>query len=162
TLGALEQMLVDFDGSALIVTHDRYFLNRVATSVLAFEGDGRVVRYAGGWDDYRAQRARAEEAAAAAKADRASKPPPARAAEPAKPKAVEKGKLTWAEKKELDGILDVIERADADVAALEAKLADPQIYMKGGDVRAMSAELEQKRAAAAKLMARWEDLEARR
>ncbi|HVY44511.1 MAG TPA: ABC-F family ATP-binding cassette domain-containing protein, partial [Minicystis sp.] len=58
TLAALEGMLVELRGSALVVTHDRWFLNRVATSVLAFEGEGKVVRYAGGWDAYREQRAR--------------------------------------------------------------------------------------------------------
>ncbi|KYG08762.1 ABC transporter, partial [Sorangium cellulosum] len=59
TLAALEGMLIELDGSALVVTHDRWFLNRVATSILAFEGGGRVVRYAGNYDAYREQRAHA-------------------------------------------------------------------------------------------------------
>src|SRR5262249_13770212 len=73
TLGALEELLTEFEGCAIVVTHDRWFLNRVATSVLAFEGEGKVIRYAGGYDAYREQRARAEEASPPA--EKAAPPP---------------------------------------------------------------------------------------
>src|SRR5262249_33760047 len=84
-LGAPEQLLLEFGGSAITVTHDRYFLNRVATSILAFQGGGEVVRYAGNYDDYRAQRAHAEEAKAPPKETPAPKEKP-RAAEAPKAK----------------------------------------------------------------------------
>src|SRR5262249_22086193 len=127
TLGALEQLLVDFDGCAITVTHDRYFLNRVATSILAFQGGGEVVRYAGNYDDYRTQRTRAEEERAA----RAALPAPKEAAKP-KQAASPRGKLSYAEQKELDALPDRIEAADRAVAELEARLADPALYATRG------------------------------
>ena len=161
TLGALEQLLVDFHGCAITVTHDRYFLNRVATSILAFQGDGEVVRYAGNYDDYRSQRARGAEAAAqAARASRGSVPPPKEAP---KPKLAPKVKFSYAEQKELDGLPALIEAADGAVTATEAKLADPSVYTaRGTSLASLTAELAQKRSEAAKLLARWEALETRR
>ncbi|MFO0762289.1 MAG: ABC-F family ATP-binding cassette domain-containing protein [Byssovorax sp.] len=164
TLSALETLLTELDGCALCVTHDRWFLNRVATSILAFEGDGKVVRYAGAYDAYREQKARIEEAKAAAAAEKEA---PARepAREPAKDKgAAPKGKgLTYAERIELDGIMGAIEKAEGEVAVLLAKLADPSLYAaRGGEVPGLRAALEQAQAEAARLLARWEDLETRK
>jgi ATP-binding cassette subfamily F protein uup len=160
TLAALEDLLTDLDGSALVVTHDRWFLNRVATSVLAFEGDGRVVRYAGGYDAYREQRGRADaeraEAEQARAAPRPSQKPPA-------PTASAKGKLSFNEKRELEGLLDLVDRAETEVKDLETKLADPDLYAtRGAEVPALSEALAKKRTEAAKLVARWEELEAKR
>jgi ATP-binding cassette subfamily F protein uup len=163
TLGALEQLLLEFDGCAITVTHDRYFLNRIATSILAFQGGAEVVRYAGNYDDYRTQRARADEekAAKAAKAAEAAK-----AAAPivgAQTKPAPKAKLTWAEQKELDGLMDRIEAAEGAVAELEKTLADPGVYAtRGAEVAALTADLEKKRAEAQRLVARWEELETKR
>ena len=156
TLGALEQMLVDFNGCAITVTHDRYFLNRVATSILAFQGDGEVVRYAGNFDDYRAQRSRSDDARNAREIERLA---------PAKAKAKEapKVKLSYAEQKELDGLPDLIEAGDKAVAEVEAKLADPALYTaRGGDIPGLNAERDRARAEAARLLARWEELELKR
>jgi ATP-binding cassette subfamily F protein uup len=156
TLGALEQLLIDFDGCAVTVTHDRYFLNRVATSILAFEGGGKVVRYAGTYDDYRTQRARGEEA----KASSAAPPAPKEAA---KAKEAPRVKLTYAEQKELDGLLERIDAADGAVAELETRLADPALYVtRGGEAAKLTTELDQKRAEAARLLSRWEVLETKR
>ena len=161
TLGALEGLLTELDGCAIVVTHDRWFLNRVATSILAFEGNGKVVRYAGAYDDYREQRARAEEArltVATAKASAAVKVP-----EPAKEKAAKGKGLTYAERIELDGIMAAIEAAEASAATLETKLADPTLYAsRGGEVPGLRADLERAHAEAARLLARWEELETRR
>jgi ATP-binding cassette subfamily F protein uup len=157
TLGALEQLLLDFGGSAISVTHDRYFLNRVATSILAFQGGGEVVRYAGNYDDYRAQRAHAEEAKAPAKEAAAPREKP-RASEAPRAKA-----LTWAEQKELDGLLDRIDAAEQSVAGLEQSLSDPALYAtRGGEVPALTADLERAKTEVARLTSRWEDLEGRR
>jgi ATP-binding cassette subfamily F protein uup len=142
-------------------------LNRVATSILAFEGDGRVVRYAGNYDSYRAQRAHAEaekaealaakEAAAArATQQNTNKPAPA-------PKGSGKAGLNYAEQKELDGILDKIEKAEEVVSTLEAELADPSLYAtRGGEVPGMLERLEKARAEAKRLNERWEELETKR
>ncbi len=163
TLAALEGMLVDFSGTSLVVTHDRYFLDRVATAILAFEGDGRVVRYAGNYEAYR--RAKAAEVAAKEEARDTRKaktiPPPAVAK--AAVKAPKKPGLSQAEKLELAAIVEAIEVADAEVVKLEARLADPKTYMdRTVDMRALAATLEVAKKAAAKKMARWEELEAKR
>jgi ATP-binding cassette subfamily F protein uup len=159
TLGALEQLLTEFDGCAITVTHDRYFLNRIATSILAFQGNSEVVRYAGNYDDFRTQKARADEEKARAEAAKAA-PPPVKE----KPKeTAAKVKLTYAEQKELDGLPDKIEAADKAVAELEALLADPALYAtRGSEVAGLSADLEKKRAEASRLLARWEELETKR
>ena len=157
TLAALEAMLVDFGGTSIVVTHDRYFLDRIATSILAFEGDGRVVRYAGNYDAYRRAK---ETAVAQSPADETKKrPTPGVRAPGREPK---KG-LTHAEKKELEAIVDEVEAADREVARLEEKLADPATYTKGGEeVKSLHGQLETARTRAAERMARWEDLEAKR
>jgi len=184
TLSALEEMLVGWPGCALVVTHDRYFLNRIATSVLAFERDKtEVLHYPGGYDDYRAIR----DAAAEAKLEstkksssvaptrsqssppraRTSAPPPAlpplprvtvAAAPPRKP-------LTYGERLELDKILGVVAQAEDELTTLEKRLADPALYTSAsGGAEAKSLEADRARIAArvADLTKRWEDLEARK
>jgi ATP-binding cassette subfamily F protein uup len=155
TLGALEEMLVGWPGCALVVTHDRYFLNRTATSVLGFLGDGEVVHFSGDYDAYRA--AREEGKALAARSRSVARPTKLPDTDDA-PKP-----LTYAERIELDTILDRIGEAEAHLAEIERELADPTLYSARGDsVRA----LQQKRASAVarvgKLTSRWETLESRR
>ncbi|WP_437832664.1 ABC-F family ATP-binding cassette domain-containing protein [Sorangium sp. So ce1153] len=168
TLAALEEMLIELEGSALVVTHDRWFLNRVATSILAFEGDGRVVRYAGNYDAYREQRAHAAlaaEAEAAARAARAQAAEPRPAQAPAKGAAPAGGKpkLSYAEKAELDSIVGKIDEAELKVRELEAKLADPTLYAsRGAEVAGLLSELERAKQEAARLVSRWEELETKR
>ena len=158
TLGALEQLLIDFDGCAVTVTHDRYFLNRVATSILAFQGGEEVVRYAGNYDDYRLQKSRADEEKAQREAEKAPTTAPRE-----RQKEAPRLKLSYAEQKELDALPDKIEGADTRVTELEALLADPSLYAtRGSEVPALTAELAQKRAESARLMARWEELETKR
>jgi ATP-binding cassette subfamily F protein uup len=169
TLTALEELLDGYEGSLLVVTHDRAFLDRIATAILAFEQPAadsaidagrvaRVTRYAGGYQDYVAQRG--ERAAAQPK----SAPPVAPDAAPAKPRTrTAKSALTYAERIELDGIVDEVDRADKAVAEIEALLADPSLYAKRGhEVAPLQARLAAARAAAAKLAARWEELEAKK
>jgi len=151
TLGALEEMLLEFGGTSIVVTHDRWFLDRIATSVLAFEGDGKVVRYAGNYDTYR--RLRAESAQADAPSREAAK----RAAPPTpkKPRG-----LTMAEKEELRTIVDRIDEAERKVTELEQALADGALYAKGGDeVRSAMERVAEAKREAARLTTRWEELE---
>ncbi len=156
TLASLEEMLVEMNGTALVVTHDRWFLDRVATGILAFEGDGRVVRYPGGYTSYRELRAaREQESLPVVEAPVApSKPAP----EPKKRRA-----LTYGERLELDGMMEAIEAAEAKVAELEAALADPYLYRAADESleRAVSSH-QTAQAELARLMARWEELEAKR
>jgi ATP-binding cassette subfamily F protein uup len=156
-------MLVEYGGSALVVTHDRWFLDRVATSLLVFEGDGRVVRYAGNHQDYLLQRAAAEAARQEEAARQAARQQEeaARAAAKEKPAARPAAKkLTWAERKELEGIMDRIEEAEGAVAELERALADPGLYASRGDeVSGLLARLSEAKERATALTARWEELE---
>ena len=151
-------MIVEFGGSALVVTHDRWFLDRVATVILNFEDDGRVVRYAGNHESYRQQKAAAEEARSAAKSTatkRASTPPPKPVAAPIKGKP-----LTYGERLELDGILDRIDEAERAVVAIEAALAKPALYAgRGAEVATATQKLDRAKAEVARLVSRWEDLE---
>jgi ABC transport system ATP-binding/permease protein len=156
-LAALEQMLLEFGGTILVVTHDRWFLDRVATSILSFEGEGRVVRYPGSYTTMQTLR---EEKTAKAEAPIKAKTPAAGAkpSERSKPKG-----LSFAEKKELETLVARVEAADAAVAALEKRLEDPALYAGGGtEVRTIMAALDAARALSKQLLDRWEDLETRR
>jgi len=163
TLGAVEEMLIEFGGTAIVVTHDRWFLDRVATALLVFEADGQVTRHEGNYSLYLELSAqqRAQEAeqsagtAAKAKLERASK---AEAGSGAKKKG-----LSYAQQRELEAIVGRIEAAEAEVEALTARLASPAVYAEGhAAVAAVSESLREARALAQSLTARWEELEARK
>jgi ATP-binding cassette subfamily F protein uup len=161
TLGALEEMLMTWPGCALVVTHDRYFLNRVATSILGFHGrDGAVVRYPGDYDAYRAA---ADAAKAAARAP--AKTATSRGERPSlspKPSSVPKP-LTRGERVELEEILELIGRAEASLSGIERELADPSLYAARGDrVRELQAGRSRAASRIAELTSRWESLESRR
>jgi ATP-binding cassette subfamily F protein uup len=160
TLSALEDMLVSFDGTALIVTHDRWLLDRVATAILAFEGDGKVVRYAGNWSTYVALRAERDALQKERREEIA--PPIARAKEPAIDKPPAKA-LTYAERIELEGLMDVIAAAEAELATLEKEANDPDLFARRGhEVKERLAAVDTQRERVAALYRRWEDLESRR
>jgi ABC transport system ATP-binding/permease protein len=154
TLGAVESLLVEFGGTVLVVTHDRWFLDRVATSILAFEGEGRVVRYPGNYASYCRLRAEAEaqRVRPAAEPKRASPSTPPR----------KQGGLTWAEARELETLVDRVSLAEAEVTRLVTELGDHATYSKGTDVVALRRSLETARAEVDRLTARWEELETRR
>jgi ATP-binding cassette subfamily F protein uup len=159
TLGAVEGMLLDFGVTALIVTHDRYFLDRVASSILAFEDDGAVIHYPGNYDQFRRLRAEAREARklAAKRAPTFDTKASASVRAPSKKKT-----LSNAEERELAQLPDKIDQAEQQVAALTSKLGDPATYAGGADVAALNRELEAARAQAESLTARWEELETKR
>lgn len=195
TLGSLEEMLETWPGCVLCVSHDRFFLDRVATQILAFEGDGKVTLYGGNWESYRERKAmEAEEAKAAAQISNAkssgssgkSRPPraPDTMTIPAPPmelpgfsigeeksgiilkagakKPDAKKKLSYAERIELDGILDLIATAEAKVTQLEKDLVDPAIYSSPDAAKKTKSALDFAQADVARLVARWEDLESRK
>ncbi len=161
TLNILEGLLLDFPGSVLLVTHDRYFLDKVATSILALEGDGKVIRYPGNYETYStlkaqsAARARTEAAAASPP----GKAPPSPSARPPAPK--EKKGLSYKEKKELEGMEAAIEEAEARKAEAEVLLADPSVYADASRVPALSAALEAATGEVDRLYARWQELQER-
>ncbi|GMV42353.1 MAG: energy-dependent translational throttle protein EttA [Myxococcales bacterium] len=147
TLTALEESLVAFKGCVVVVSHDRYFLDKVATGILAFEDGARVTLVQGGWTTF--QRLRREvEAPKEAKREAPTARPPRK-----------KKPLTYGEEKEFAGLEGRVEAADAEVARLEAALADPALWAAGP---AAGLELDRQlvaaREEAARLYARWEDL----
>ena len=125
SLDLLQELLDDYDGTVLLVSHDRDFLDRVATTTIAMEGNGQATVYAGGWSDYQAQRAEA------APADEGTKPKakPAQAAEP-KPEKPQKSKpkLSFTEKHRLEELPGLIERLEGEIAKLEQLLSDPELF----------------------------------
>ncbi len=120
TLDLLQDILGDYDGTVLLVSHDRDFIDRVATQTVAMEGEGRVSVYPGGWSDYAAQRPAAEAAAEEARAKPVAKP-----GQSAK-KAAEG--LSFTEKKRLDDLPPQIARLEAEIARLSDLLAQPDLF----------------------------------
>ena len=136
TLDLLQELLDDYDGTVLLVSHDRDFLDRVATTTIAMEGDGQATAYAGGWSDYLSQRP-GRDAAATPKAPPKSvtpkappksvapkAPAPANSKAPAKPAAG----LSFTEKHRLEALPAEIERMEAEIGKLGELLGDPELY----------------------------------
>ena len=117
TLDLLQDVLGDYDGTLLIVSHDRDFLDRLVTSTIVAEGQGRWTEYAGGYSDYLTQRPTRAAAAAAAPAPVAQTRPKRK-----------KSKLTYNEQRRYDALPGEIEALEARIATLEAELADPDLY----------------------------------
>jgi ATP-binding cassette subfamily F protein uup len=122
TLDLLQDILGDYDGTVLLVSHDRDFLDRVATTTIAMEGNGQAVVYAGGWSDYRDQRG-----GDFLEAKQASKPLAK------KEKATEKKSssgLSFTEKHRLEELPGMIDKITAEITKLEELLADPELFTK--------------------------------
>jgi ATP-binding cassette subfamily F protein uup len=158
TLELLEELLLEYTGTLLLVSHDRVFLDNVVTGTLVFEGDGIITEYTGGYEDWIRQRAAAA----------ASVPSPVIATAPPAPKKPEAsapaaGKFLNRERKELEELPPRIEKMEETLAALNARLWEPDLYQKQPDVvpqlKSEAAEL-QKRIAEG--YARWEALETKR
>jgi ATP-binding cassette subfamily F protein uup len=165
TLNVLERLLLDFDGSVLLVTHDRYFLDKVATAILAFEGGGRATRYPGNYESYRTLREQADEQRRTAEAPaRDSRPAQAPAsARGLSPRARRPGKLSFKEQREYEGMEAAILEAEERKSALEARLSDPATYQReGAAVPRLQSELAAAAAEVDRLYARWQELEALR
>jgi ATP-binding cassette subfamily F protein uup len=160
TMRVLEEALVEFPGCVLVVSHDRYFLNRVCTGILAFEGDGRVAFSEGNFDYYLEKKRRLT-----ARQDELSKarPAPAKASAPAAAPPPKARKLSFKEQQELAGMEAAIQVAEADVARLEAMFAAPDFHrVHAARTPALLAEMEAAKAKVTRMFARWEELEALR
>ena len=150
TLDLLEELLIGYPGTVFLVSHDRVFLNNVVTSTIAFEGDGRVKEYAGGYDDYLRQR-----------------PPEPRASVPARPAAPPPvppmsgpRKLGYKEQRELESLPARIEELEARQRELHEKMADPGWYRQGAEALSSSqAELDRLTRELENAYSRWEALD---
>ena len=155
TLELLEEILVTYDGTLLLVSHDRTFLDNVVTGTLVFEGDGIVTEYTGGYEDWVRQR------------DVVNPLKPAFAApvipkfEHSKNAKIEKGrKFLNREQKELDELPGLIEVLEARQAILSERLADPALYQKkDGEFQQLEKELQILQKEIDTALARWEELE---
>ncbi len=157
TLDLLEEQLIDFSGTVLMVSHDRTFLNNVVTSTIVYEDDG-VREYNGGYDDWKAAVARQAENAKAdnAKVGQGKKT----SAQSAADKTADK-KLSFKDKHELEQLPKRIELLEADIAAINNMMADPMYYQKKGNhVTKDAASLKDLQESLAKAYARWDELEA--
>jgi len=167
TLELLEELLLDFDGTLLLVSHDRAFMDNVVTGVLAFEGDGVVREYVGGYSDWVRQGgklppapwegAARQQVEPTAKAVEKAPASPALSAPPAKKPA----KLSYKLQRELDALPAEIERLEAEVAEYEARVGDPAFYQQeAGVVSEVLQAMSDKQAELDAAMERWMELEA--
>jgi ATP-binding cassette subfamily F protein uup len=164
TLELLEAQLASFDGTVLLVSHDRAFLNNVVTSTLACEGHGIVREYVGDYDDWIRQKA-AEAAPSASRQTAASGArtgaPPDRAAETKNAPA--KKKLSFKEQRELDALPAQIDALEQRIQKVEADLASADFYLKGAQaIHDALARIEADRSALTIAYARWDTLESRK
>ncbi|SLN18714.1 ABC-F family ATP-binding cassette domain-containing protein [Pseudooctadecabacter jejudonensis] len=120
TLDLLQDLLGDYPGTVMLVSHDRDFIDRVATTTIAMEGQGRAVTYAGGWSDYQSQRA------ADAPIEEKAKPKTVKT-EATKSQAQKSG-LSFTEKHRLEALPDIIARLEAEIGKLEMLMADPDLF----------------------------------
>ncbi len=158
TLELLEELLSDYTGTLLLVSHDRDFLDNVVTSTMVMEGDGVVGEYVGGYTDWQRHAARVAAAAAAAPVV-AAKPvaAAAAAAAPAEPKR----KLSYKDARELEQLPLKIETLEKDVEGLTAAMNDPAFYQRSAaDMAAHNAKLAKVQAELDAAYARWEELDA--
>jgi ATP-binding cassette subfamily F protein uup len=159
TLRVLEEALIAFPGVTCVVSHDRYFLNRVCTDILAFEGDGKIHHSVGDYDYYLEKKQKAEAAARQSAAIISTNKSAARVA--AMPKSTKARKLSFKEARELEGMEAQIHAVEAEVARIEGLFSNPVFFRKhAAQVNQLTEELETAKKNASKLYSRWEELEA--
>ena len=151
TLRILEEALIEFDGCVIVVSHDRYFLNRICNGILAFEGDGQVYFSEGDYDYYlkkRKERIKTEEPENQIKKKEDSRV------------KVKVRKLTWKENKELETIEENIISAETEVEKIESIFSSPDFYETYAEkTNELNLELERAKSKVSQLYKRWEELE---
>ncbi len=154
TLELLEELLADYPGTLLLVSHDRDFLDNVVTSTIVMEGDGRIGEYVGGYSDWLRQRPQPAAAGLVQVASPAFEPQSALAAPP-------KRKRSFKEQRELEELPQRIEALDASIAGFTARMADPDYYQRNAAaITADNVELARVQAALDAAYARWQELDA--
>jgi ATP-binding cassette subfamily F protein uup len=151
TLDLLQEVVADFAGTLLLVSHDRDFLDRLVTSVIAFEGAGRLREYAGGYSDYRRQRPVPDGQ------KRADPKPTAAKSAAATPRARAAGR---GPQRELARVLARIEGLQSSIRAVEQRLSDPDLFRRDAEAfAAAGAELRARQAELLTAEQRWLELE---
>lgn len=153
TLDLMQELLGQYDGTVILVSHDRDFLDRVAATTIAMEGDGRAAVYAGGWTDYLSQRGQDDFSSSVSETKKA-------AVAKAEPKKAQKKGLSFTEKHRLDALPAELARLEAEIGKLEGLLDDPDLFtsapVKFKKATQALLERQQKLAAAEE---EWLDLE---
>ena len=159
TLELLEELVTNYDGTLLLVSHDRAFLNNVVTSIIAVDGQGGVHQLNGGYDDYARQVARAKEAESL---QRAQSEPTKKEAKAKSKNGSANDKLSYHEQRELDGLPPRVESLETEQAELHQTMADPEFFKGDGQLIAQAKDrLLELQEELEKAYARWEELEAR-
>jgi ATP-binding cassette subfamily F protein uup len=163
TLELLEEMLMDYPGTLLLVSHDRDFLDHVVTSTLAMEGDGRVGEYVGGYSDWLRQGGRIQSGFAERSptpAVVATRPAPAAPPSSGAVAVPARRKLSYKETRELEQLPARIEALEAQLAELTALSSDPSFYQRdAGAITAHNATFAQVQTELDAAYARWAELE---
>jgi ATP-binding cassette subfamily F protein uup len=162
TLELLEELIADFDGTVLLVSHDRAFLDHIVTSTLAFEGSGRVVEYVGGWEDYLRQKG-AELQSRVTDSGGTGVPPSSVAVGPRGTGVPRSSvKLSYNEQRELERLPSHIEALEAEQQRLKHESESPEFYKETAEhIRAVLARIEQVGQELEQALTRWVDLEGR-
>jgi len=161
TLRVLEEALIAFTGVTCVVSHDRYFLNRVCTDILAFEGDGKIHHSVGDYDYYLEKKEKAVVAASRQSAAILATNKSAALCRDAATKTAKPRKLSFKEQRELDGMEAQIHAVEAEVARIEGLFADSEFFRKHAtQVNQLTDELDAAKENVTKLYSRWEQLEA--
>jgi ATP-binding cassette subfamily F protein uup len=179
TLELLEEQLVEWPGTLLLVSHDRVFLDNVVTSTIVFTGNGRVEEYVGGYEDWLRQRDAARKSEVRSKkyvgtanavAERPSSQAPAASPEPPDASPQPRGssakkpkKLSYKEQRELEALPARIEALESEQRALEQQIAAPEFYKEdAATIKASLERVEALKGEMTKVYARWDELESRR
>ena len=159
TLELLEGLLLQYNGTVFLVSHDRRFVDNVATSILAAEGDGLWREYQGGVEDYLLQRSRSRPVVQAPKSGKKRAEPVLQASVSQPAVAATKSGLSFKERKELEELPGQIEALETEMSRLQTLLADPELYRGNpGEVARLTTEFQAKEASHQASMQRWEAL----
>jgi ATP-binding cassette subfamily F protein uup len=166
TLRVLEEAIIAFQGTVLVVSHDRFFLDRVADQIVAFEGDGRVRFAEGNWSYYREKfppkaKAKAKSGGGAGTGARSASAASTKAGKAKNDAGERSRKLTWKEERELESIEPEMEKLEARVVEIETTLSDPDFYKtRAAEAEGLDAECQGLKQKIETMFARWEELEA--
>jgi ATP-binding cassette subfamily F protein uup len=155
TLELLEELLLEYQGTLLLVSHDRAFLDNVVTSTIVFEGEGCIREYVGGYNDWLRQRPAVDVERKSSKQEKPRKSTTPQSEQAAKPK-----KLSYKDQRELDALPGRIEELDQLIDALQQQMADPSFYQEPPQrIAELKQQLEQAELDLAQAYERWEALE---
>lgn len=178
TLDLIEELLQNFPGTVIVISHDRRFIDHFATETWVFTGDGHIENIVGGWTDVEAyfartntlstnslnssQRKAAKQAQNAAKAESKSESKTEQLAKATSTDNKGKSKLSFTEVHELEALPAKVEAKEAELEAIDAQIADPSLYSKSPDeIKAVNQQRDKVQAELDELYARWEDLMSR-